>query len=106
MMAGARGELVQPYRTAGRTRRACDDGRTFVVRLERIDFGTGARRTCLPFGFESVLVGGGIEPGQKFAVALDRLLDEVPRGGCEYGAPFLAVAVEQMRTGPALQGGG
>ena len=37
---------------------------------------------------------------------MDRLLDEVSRGRCEYRPPFLSVGIQQIGSGPALQGRG
>src|SRR5205085_4614359 len=71
MMAGACRELMRPDRTAGGARRACDDRGALVIRLERIHFRTRTGRARLPFGFERILVGRGIEFAQEFPVAFD-----------------------------------
>src|SRR5882757_8080368 len=102
MMACARRELMRPDRTAGGARLACDDRGALVIRLERIYFRTRTGRARLPFGFERILVGRGIELGQEFPVAFDRLLDEIVRGRCEHRAPFLAVGIQEARSSPAL----
>src|SRR3954470_605328 len=80
-----------------------DDGRPFVVRLERVHLAYRAFRPRLPGPLERRTIHRGIEGVEELPVRLDGLRDEVTGGRGEHRPALLVVGVEQGLAGPSLE---